>query len=175
MDNPENNEQYWQKVVHLLNLAENNLLQAKKILAEKGQLRGEWGENSNSSPKIIKGIFTGEEMATSEGKKYPVPPNYASKSKLVAGDILKLSIRADGSFVYKQIKPAARRKSIGIINKAGDNYLVQSEGKNYCILPASVTYFQAKEGDRVTIILPKNKESIWAALENVIEEKRDKE
>jgi hypothetical protein len=33
--------------------------------------------------KIVEGVFTGEEMLGADGNKYPVPVNYASKSKLV--------------------------------------------------------------------------------------------
>ena len=42
--------------------------------------------------KIIEGVFDGQNMVGSDGKTYPVPANYASKSKLVQGDILKLTI-----------------------------------------------------------------------------------
>jgi hypothetical protein len=34
-------------------------------------------------------------MQGSDGKKYPVPLNYASKSKLIPGDVLKLRIMKD--------------------------------------------------------------------------------
>src|SRR3990167_9816950 len=53
--------------------------------------------------KIIEGVFDGQNMVGSDGKTYPVPANYASKSKLVQGDILKLTIADDGAFMYKQI------------------------------------------------------------------------
>ena len=53
--------------------------------------------------KIIEGVFDGQNMVGSDGKTYPVPANYASKSKLVQGDILKLTIADDGTFMYKQI------------------------------------------------------------------------
>ena len=59
--------------------------------------------------KIVEGVFDGQNMLGSDGKNYPVPANYASKSKLVQGDILKLTITEDGSFMYKQIGPIPRR------------------------------------------------------------------
>ncbi|HET7630020.1 MAG TPA: hypothetical protein VFK03_01460, partial [Candidatus Saccharimonadales bacterium] len=55
--------------------------------------------------KVIEGVFDGQNMVGSDGKTYPVPANYASKSKLVQGDILKLTIADDGTFLYKQIGP----------------------------------------------------------------------
>lgn len=129
----------------------------------------------NPSPvkngKIIEGVFNGEAMIGSDGKKYLVPPNYASKSKLVSGDVLKLSIAADGTFIYKQIAPVERKKMIGELKINNNHYLVQSGGKNYKVLSASVTYFKVQEGDKLAIIIPQKGESEWAAIENVVEKK----
>jgi hypothetical protein len=121
--------------------------------------------------KIIEGVFTGQEMIGPDGKHYSVPVNYASKSKLVEGDILKLTIEADGTFVYKQISPQKRVRLRGTLIKdeeTGD-YYVLVEGKLYQILTASVTYFKAKTGDEVIVVLPESKISQWAALENILE------
>jgi hypothetical protein len=118
--------------------------------------------------KIIEGVFDGQNMIGPDEKQYPIPANYASKSKLVEGDILKLTISADGSFLYKQIGPVERKKIIGkIINEEGE-MKVEAEKKKYKVLNASLTYFKAEEGDEVTIVVPKDKESTWAAVENVI-------
>jgi hypothetical protein len=40
----------------------------------------------------IRGIFDGQSMVKEDGEKYPVPDNYASKSKLLEGDGLELKI-----------------------------------------------------------------------------------
>lgn len=63
--------------------------------------------------KIIEGVFDGQNMIGPDEKMYPVPANYASKSKLVEGDVLKLTIASDGTFVFKQIGPVDRDKKIG--------------------------------------------------------------
>ena len=68
---------------------------------------------SSDDGKIIEGIFDGENMIGPDGKKYSVPPNYASKSKLVFGDRLKLIISDTGKFTYKQIGPVERRYVTG--------------------------------------------------------------
>ncbi|PIX89851.1 MAG: hypothetical protein COZ29_03005, partial [Candidatus Moranbacteria bacterium CG_4_10_14_3_um_filter_45_9] len=52
---------------------------------------------------VIEGAFDGQVMLGTDGKQYPVPANYASKSKLVEGDMLKLTITDNGAFLYKQI------------------------------------------------------------------------
>lgn len=119
--------------------------------------------------KVIEGIFDGQNMMGPDGKQYPVPANYASKSKLVEGDVLKLSISEDGSFVYKQIGPVDRKKMIGILSKddKGD-FIVLADGKIFKVLLASLTYYKAEPGDEVTIVIPTEVESNWAAVDNVI-------
>jgi hypothetical protein len=121
--------------------------------------------------KIIEGVFDGQNMVGPDGKQYPVPANYASKSKLVEGDVLKLTIAEDGSFIYKQIGPIERKKMLGMLvqDERGD-FRVLAEGRPYRVLLASLTYFKAEPGDEVTIIVPEGKETevVWAAVENVI-------
>jgi hypothetical protein len=116
--------------------------------------------------KVVEGIFDGQKMAGPDGKEYPVPANYASKSKLVEGDILKLTIADDGSFIYKQIGPTDRRQIIGTLAQHDGAYYVEANGREYRILLASVTYFRIAVGDQVTIIVPAdNPEAEWAAVE----------
>jgi hypothetical protein len=116
--------------------------------------------------KIIEGVFDGQNMVGSDGKIYPVPANYASKSKLVQGDILKLTIADDGTFLYKQIGPIARKQVVGTLKLENGHYFVTVNGKDYRVLLASVTYFKAKPGDQVSVNLPENDTNAeWAALE----------
>lgn len=116
--------------------------------------------------KIIEGVFDGQAMVGSDGKNYPVPANYASKSKLVQGDILKLTIADDGSFLYKQIGPVPRKQVVGILKLENGHYFVDVGGKQYRVLLASVTYFKAKPGDQVSVNVPEDDtHAEWAALE----------
>jgi hypothetical protein len=119
--------------------------------------------------KIIEGVFDGQNMIGPDKKQYPVPANYASKSKLVEGDVLKLTIADDGSFIYKQIGPVERRKILAVltVDEKGD-FRVVAEGKTYKVLLASLTYFKAEPGDEITVVVPKDQEAEWAAVENVI-------
>lgn len=120
--------------------------------------------------KIIEGVFDGQEMIGPDGKRYSIPANYASKSKLVEGDILKLTIKQDGSFVYKQIGPVARARIKGVLIKEKDTgeFRVLAEGKSYKVLLASITYYKGEESDDVVILVPEDKSSNWGAVENVI-------
>jgi hypothetical protein len=116
--------------------------------------------------KVIEGVFDGQTMLGSDGKSYPVPANYASKSKLIEGDILKLTIADDGAFLYKQIGPVARRQVIGTLVQHDGAYFVEVSGHEYRVLLASVTYFKAHIGDQVSIIIPEdNRDAVWAAVE----------
>ncbi len=116
--------------------------------------------------KIIEGVFDGQNMVGSDGKTYPVPANYASKSKLVQGDILKLTIAEDGAFLYKQIGPIPRKQVVGTLKLENGHYYVDVNGKNYRVLLASVTYFKAKPGDQVSVNIPEDEvDAEWAALE----------
>ena len=119
--------------------------------------------------RIIEGVFDGEKMIAYDGQIYTIPPNYASKSKLVEGDILKLTITKRGDFLYKQIGPIERKRLVGelLLDKSG-NYQVLAEKKKYKVLPASVTYFKGQPGDEVIILVPKEAPSKWAAVENIV-------
>jgi hypothetical protein len=120
--------------------------------------------------EIVEGVFDGVQMMGNDGKEYSIPPNYASKSKLVEGDILKLTILDDGSFLYKQIGPAERKRLRGTLMQDEDTgeYTVMAGGNTYKVLSASVTYFKGEVGDEVVILVPSDKQSQWAAVENIM-------
>jgi hypothetical protein len=120
--------------------------------------------------RIIEGVFNGEKMVGPDGSEYAIPPNYASKSKLVEGDMMKLTITNKGSFIYKQIGPIDRRRIVGelIFNPSQDQWSVLAESKPYKILNASVTFYKGKPGDEVILLVPKNSESSWGAVDNIV-------
>ena len=152
----------------LLNEAETNLAAAKElIISILGDDDAPSRVNTEEiAGKVIEGMFDGQVMHDPEGKSYPVPANYASKSKLIEGDILKLTISEDGSFIYKQIGPVARRQLIGTLVQHDGAYYVEAGGREYRVLLASVTFFKAKVGEQVSIIVPEdNREAEWAAVE----------
>lgn len=154
----------------LIQDAETNLAAAKELLIsvidEDDQIITPKLNHDDVTGKIVEGVFDGQSMIGSDGKTYPVPANYASKSKLVEGDMLKLTISESGGFVYKQIGPTERRQIIGTLVQHDGQYYVEANGKEYRILLASVTYFRIAVGDQVTIIIPEdNPDATWAAVE----------
>ena len=156
-------------VKQLLDSAENQIRRAKSIIFSS-EIEGKAKEtlDETHSTNIVEGIFDGENFIAPDGKKYLVSANYASKSKLVAGDILKLTIMADGSFVYKQISPVERKKIIGELEESKDGWRINSDGELYNVLTASVTYFKATTGDKIVALIPQDGKSDWAAVENKI-------
>ncbi|NQV12918.1 MAG: hypothetical protein HQ530_01300 [Parcubacteria group bacterium] len=125
--------------------------------------------------KIVEGVFDGQNMVGPDGRMYPIPANYASKSKLVEGDVLKLTIQDDGTFLFKQIGPIERDKVIGEVQEENGEYSIKAGDKIYKVLLASVTYYKAETGDEVTVIVPQGKESTWASIENVIKKSSGEE
>ena len=130
-------------------------------------------EDRIESGVIVEGVFNGQLMIGPDGKQYSVPANYSSKSKLVEGDILKLTINKDGSFIYKQIAPIERKRLVGnlVRDKDSNEFVVIAGDKIYKVLLASITYFKGEEGDEVVILVPKESDSNWAAVENIIKNK----
>lgn len=124
----------------------------------------------NGQERIVEGVFNGEKMIGADGSEYQVPPNYASKSKLVEGDMLKLTISGRGSFIYKQIGPIEREQMIAMLvkNESTGDWYAMSDGKRWKLLTAAVTYFHGDPGDEVVVMVPKNSKSRWAAVENII-------
>lgn len=171
-------------VQQYLETASANILAAKKMVAD---LTGDSSEQVATEKshelmapvnepaitpqgKVIEGVFDGQNMIGPDGKQYSVPANYASKSKLVEGDVMKLTIAPDGSFIYKQIGPIERERLIGILSQdqETDRYYVTANNHNYKVLLASVTYFKGEVSDEAIILKPKGSESEWAAVENII-------
>ncbi|MDO8593096.1 MAG: hypothetical protein Q7R92_05025 [bacterium] len=156
----------------LLKLLDGSLAGEDEAAISIGQLN-EAGfspsEEALGEARVIEGVFDGESMIGPDGKQYSVPANYASKSKLVEGDILKLTITASGTFVYKQIGPIERARVVGALERAaGGEYFALAEGKKWRLLTASVTYYKGESGDEAVILVPKNGESKWAAVENIV-------
>jgi len=161
----ENNEQ-------LLQLLSDYLPNEEELAIGIGQLgdkKFNFEENEAGDDRVIEGVFDGEHMIGPNGKQYKVPSNYASKSKLVEGDILKLTITGRGNFVYKQIGPIERARIVGILDKDSvGNYFAIADFKKWRLLTASVTYYRGEQGDEIVILIPATGESKWAAVENIV-------
>lgn len=177
-----NNTNKLHLIREMVDTAQSALATAKQLVEEL-QSKGPAGSNishlsppggtvfydEEGNPNVIEGVFDGQNMIGTDGKKYAVPPNYASKSKLVEGDRMKLTIGFDGSFIYKQIGPIDRVRKVGIVAKdeTGEFNIIVDD-KTYKVLLASITFYKASLGDKAVILLPKEHEAVWATMENVV-------
>ncbi len=112
------------------------------------------------------GTFDGEFVFMPNGKKYQVPPNYASKSKLVSGDQLKLLAVGDRND-FKLVKQVERQELTGILTKKDFIWTVAANGMDFKVISASVRYYGGDIGDKATILVPKDYQQTkpeWAAL-----------
>ena len=123
-----------------------------------------------SGARVVEGVFDGFSMIGSDGKSYSIPPNYSSKSRLVEGDVLKLTIMSNGRFIFKQIGPVERDRLVGRLayDPTSACHVAICGSKTYKLLPASVTYFKGDTGDDVFLLVPKATNCVWAAVENVV-------
>jgi len=182
--NEEDTQRHLDLLKDVLENTQNNIKKALKLLNDKDvdaeklistledtkEASQGFTNIQNGKERIIEGVFNGEKMVGGDGVEYNIPANYASKSKLVEGDILKLTISGDGSFIYKQIGPVERKQLVATLasnEKDGEFYAVL-DNKKWKLLTASVTYFHGMSGDEVVILVPRDGASNWAAVENVI-------
>lgn len=174
------NKKTIQAIVDFIVSAEKSIKNAKKLLKDvmdennitldsKIDLDTKWLNSYNSDDsKIIEWVFTWHEMFWSDWNKYPVPVNYSSKSKLVQGDKLKLTIESNGKMLYKQILPIEREIKTGLVVKEKEKYQVIAEWQTYDLLTAAVTHFKVNIWDRISILVPAWKQATFAAIEAII-------
>jgi hypothetical protein len=168
-------------IKEMIDSAESSLRSAKHLLAEvtgdshPSSVRAGYAKAASTlntgiseAGKVVEGVFDGQSMIDPEGRSHPVPANYASKSKLVAGDVMKLIVTEDGSFIYKQIGPVERKRVRGPLTLEDEQYKVIAGGRAYKVLYASVTYYRAELGDEVVLVVPESGAAEWGAIENVV-------
>jgi len=120
--------------------------------------------------QVVEGKFDWYFMVGADQKKYPVPLNYSSKTKLVPWDILKLKILDNGQFVYKLINPVERKHIRATLSKTDDNKFtaVTDDGQTFFLNQAAVTFFKGRPGDELYILTNEKDHWGFAAIEAVI-------
>lgn len=118
----------------------------------------------------VLGIYDWYTFVGQDNEKYPIPLNYASKSKLIPGDTLKLTIMDDGELRYKLIKPASRKKTKAILNKDihGRYIAITKDKKTYFLNFAAVSFFKWRPWDNMTVIINPDMDIQFAAIEFII-------
>jgi hypothetical protein len=162
-----------ERVQALVDSLESTLRELRQVVGASRLPQPVLYHTSEENDGGIEGIFDGERMVDSNGKTYQVSANYASKSKLVVGDPLKLYITPDGKFFYKQLGPVDRRTLTATVRADGNHFVLDTdEGRTYQVLTASVTYymslFNLQVGDRVSILVPSFHDADYAVIDNVL-------
>lgn len=177
-------------ILSMLEIAENNLRIAREHITRLAKDSGIKESKLRSKPvvnneetealEVVEGYFDGESMIGDNGKTYPVPPNYASKTQLVIGDRMKWILTSTRES-FKLIKPAERERVVGTFGIDGDMFYVWVDelDKPVRVLKASATFAMKnlgmRVGDRVAIIIPKNSTPSWGALSSVVSSDEENE
>lgn len=156
-----------------IELAEQQLKKAKSILHHISPQ--DMPETAIKKPEAkshdsVAGVFDGFHMIGEDKKKYPVPLNYASKTKLIPGDQLKLTIMTDGGLIYKVLKLAERKHMKAVLSKnhEGKYVAMTSDGHTYFLNQAAVTFYKWFSGDDLFIIVNADDSGTFAAIEAII-------
>ncbi len=120
--------------------------------------------------KVVEWVYDGYFMIGSDEKKYPVPMNYSSKTKLIPGDVMKLRVLPDGKLVYKLIWPAPRSYIKATLSRSDENkYIaITDEWQVYQLNQAAITFFKWKPGNELSIIINPESTVDMAAIEAII-------
>ena len=148
------------------------LKKLKEIEKEVSALRERLEREEQPKEEQIVGTFDGEFMITDEGKRYQVPPNYASKSMLVPGDTLRL-IEEGPQNKFKHIGKVGRKETEGVLLREGEEWIAVCKEGRFKILSASIKHFEADVGDRIKLFIPENYQEIgaeWGAMSGMAEE-----
>ena len=118
--------------------------------------------------KTVEGVFNGVHMRGAGDKVYAIPGNYASKSRLVEGDQLKLLILNDGTLIFKQIDLIPRVRFIGIVEDNEGTWILRNPrtSQEYSVISSSFAFFKLKLGDEVAAITSEG--ANWATIDSVI-------
>lgn len=99
-----------------------------------------------------------------------MPVNYASKSKIVFGDTLKM-VEDQDKKLFKQIERVKRLNKVGILSKKEGQMVVVTGDGTYKILQVAVEFYGLTEGGQVQILIPEeNVHAPFAAIDKNLEE-----
>lgn len=131
-------------------------------------------EGGALEPPGLIGKYDGVFMVTEAGKKYPVPDNYAAKTRLVYGDKLKMVEGREGRR-FKHIERIPRVETEATLTVKDGRFVAVSPEGSYKLIQSAVRYLKGEEGDKVKIILPKEeKHAPFAAIFEVMRKKKAK-
>lgn len=164
---------YQKKYENIKNLVQAALNQLEKVKNAIEVLENDDRRAHYQSIPGTEGVFDGQYLIAQDGRKTEVPSNYAAKSKLVYGDILKV-FTDSGRQIFKQIDRVERKTVEGVLTKKEGKWYLLTDIGTYKISDASAEYHKAGLNDRASALIPaQNPKVPFASLERVFNEKRE--
>ncbi len=154
-------QQAWDNLQQQVKTLHDQVQSLQALMTKAGLIAAEEG---------VVGVYEGETMVAADGSRYPVPPNYASKTMLVSGDSLRMIEPVDGGQAkYKQIGKAERLKAEGLLAKKDGKFEVLTDQGSFKVLQAAVKHYEGEVGDTVLVQYAKQHvKGSWAAIEKII-------
>ena len=163
---------YQKKYENIKNLLQSALNQIEKVQNSIENLEQEDRRTHYQSIPGTEGVFDGQYLVAQDGRKTEVPANYAAKSKLVYGDILKV-FTDSGRQIFKQIDRVERKKIEGVLAKKEGKWYLLADSGSYKISDASAEYNKAELNDRASALIPAENPKVSFASLDVVFKKND--
>jgi len=158
---------YHKKYENIKNLLQSAQNQVEKVQNAIEALEQEERKMHYQSIPGTEGVFDGQCLVTQDGRKTEVPANYAAKSKLVYGDILKV-FTDSGKQIFKQIDRVERKKIEGVLAKKEGKWYLLADYGSYKISDASAEFNKAELNDKASALIPaENPKVSFASLDRV--------
>jgi len=160
----ENAKNQIQELVGRIEQIESTLNSAKKILRK---LESDYLKVDYTQVEGVVGKYDGKDLITEAGEKHEVPANYAAKSKLVYGDVLKL-IEEDGKKLFKQIERVRKERVEGILTKKDGAWFLLTDRGSYKVSDSAAQFQNAQLNSQASAYLPEeNMDAPFATLDVV--------
>lgn len=158
---------YQKKYENIKNLLQSAMNQVEKVKNAIEGLEQEERKTHYQSIPGTEGVFDGQYLIAQDGRKTEVPANYAAKSKLVYGDILKV-FTDSGKQIFKQIDRVERHKIEGVLAKKEGKWYLLADTGSYRISDASAEFNKAELNDKASAFIPaQNPKVPFASLDVV--------
>ncbi|MBW6442023.1 hypothetical protein K0B04_03945 [Patescibacteria group bacterium] len=158
---------YQKKYENIKNLLQSALNQIGKVQNAIENLEQEERKMHYQNVPGTEGVFDGQYLIAEDGRKTEVPENYAAKSKLVYGDILKVFMDS-GRQIFKQIDRVERKKIEGVLAKKEGKWYLLTDIGSYKVSDASAEYSKAELNDRASALIPEGNPKVpFASLDRV--------
>ncbi len=116
----------------------------------------------------IEGSFDGTHLVTPTGEKIEVPQNYAAKTRILYGDIVKM-YEENGEKKFKVTTKQPRKKVVALTTKKEGKWYVLTGLGAYKISDGTADFNKLEVNQEVNVLVPENNLTVpFAAFDEVI-------